>query len=82
MNKRGYDDVFGILAGVLTDVLGVEHVEPGDNFFDIGGHSMTAMRVMARLRDRIEPSLPLAYMFDTDDLGELAELIVAHEKAA
>jgi len=38
------------LAGIWADVLGLERVGVHDNFFDLGGHSLHAVRVVARLR--------------------------------
>lgn len=72
-----FDETFAIVRDVICDVLGIQSVEPTDNFFDIGGHSITAMRVISRLRARIEPSLPLGYIFDAEDLGGLARLVIA-----
>jgi amino acid adenylation domain-containing protein len=37
------------LAGLYREVLGVPHVGVDDNFFEIGGHSLPAMRLLARV---------------------------------
>lgn len=37
------------IAAVWSDVLGVEHIGPDDNFFRLGGNSLRAVRVAARL---------------------------------
>ena len=37
-----------MLAGIWAEVLGVERVGAHDNFFDLGGHSLKATRVLAR----------------------------------
>ena len=38
------------LAAVWCELIGVERVRPSDNFFDIGGHSLLAMELVARVR--------------------------------
>ncbi|MFF7093094.1 amino acid adenylation domain-containing protein [Streptomyces rubradiris] len=38
------------VAGLWCQVLGVESVEPGDNFFDLGGNSILAAELMAKVR--------------------------------
>ena len=69
------DEVFDAVRAAVIEVVRAPEVSRRDNFFDLGGHSMTAMRVIARLRDRYGPDLPLALMFETDDLGELVASI-------
>jgi len=60
-----------LLAEVWAEVLGVEHVSVYDNFFDLGGHSLTALQVVARLRNRLGVSVkPSELAFHT--LGQLA----------
>ncbi|AHW63164.1 Putative non-ribosomal peptide synthetase [Corynebacterium glyciniphilum AJ 3170] len=39
-----------VIAGVMAELLGVDHVHTDDNFFDIGGHSLLAMRLLGKLR--------------------------------
>jgi nonribosomal peptide synthetase DhbF len=39
----------GEIAAVWSDVLGVEHIGPYDDFFQLGGNSLRAVRVAARL---------------------------------
>jgi amino acid adenylation domain-containing protein len=40
-----------VLAGIWAGVLGVERVGPDEDFFTLGGDSMTAIRVVARARE-------------------------------
>ncbi|REK29491.1 MAG: amino acid adenylation domain-containing protein [Planctomycetota bacterium] len=59
------------IAGVWLDLLQIDAVSVYDNFLDIGGHSLLAMEVIARLEQEFELSItPRALMFQT--LGQLA----------
>jgi hypothetical protein len=63
-----------LIAEIWASLLGINEVGVSDNFFEIGGHSLLAMQVVAQVEQRtgvrIEPRL---LFFRT--LGELAELI-------
>src|SRR5262249_42052824 len=47
-----------LLAGVWAEALGHERVGARDNFFDIGGHSLFATRVVSRARTVFDVELP------------------------
>jgi myxalamid-type nonribosomal peptide synthetase MxaA len=56
VRTRTADDVLPVssplekqLAAIWEELLGIDQVSPLDNFFDLGGHSLLSMRVVARL---------------------------------
>ncbi|NEE10096.1 hypothetical protein G3M58_27055, partial [Streptomyces sp. SID7499] len=55
--------------------LGIDGIGVHDNFFDLGGESLLAMQLMARLRDRCGAELSLRRIFDAPTAAELALLI-------
>ena len=60
------------IAEVWREVLGVDRVGVHDNFFDLGGHSIVAVRLISRLREVFGISLRLRTVFDGPTVGELA----------
>ncbi len=50
------------IATVWRDVLGVEQISVHDNFFDIGGHSLLAVRAITRLERAVGVRLNQANM--------------------
>ena len=58
-----------MLAGIWSEVLGVERVGSTDNFFDLGGHSLLATQVISRLRSAFQVELPLRALFEAADGG-------------
>ena len=61
-----------ILAGIWSEILGLERVGANSDFFDLGGHSLLATRVMSRLREAFGVEMPLRDLFETPVLANLA----------
>ena len=59
------------LAAIWRRVLGVSSVEPCDNFFHLGGHSVAAMRVAASARAELGIELPVGAIFRYPVLRDL-----------
>jgi thioesterase domain-containing protein/acyl carrier protein len=72
-DKPNYGNaVESALAGIWSDLLGVDPVQPGDDFFALGGHSLAAVRLFAKVRKQFNVDLPLATLFQAPTLKELA----------
>ena len=63
------------LAKIWAEVLGLDQIGIGDNFFDLGGNSLLAMRVISRILDRFQVELPLIDFFATPTIADLAGYI-------
>ena len=60
------------LSQIWSEVLGVYPVGVRDNFFTMGGHSLLAVRLMARLEQQFGTNLPLATLFSSPTIEQLA----------
>jgi acyl carrier protein len=71
-----------VLIGVWIEVLGVEKIGIQDDFFELGGDSILATRILSRLRTMFRMDLPATALFDAPTIEKLAEFMVAHEGRA
>jgi acyl carrier protein len=51
------------VAALLCELLGAARVAPDANFFEIGGHSLLAIRLIGEIRDRYGVEIPLDELF-------------------
>ncbi|HEX7242663.1 MAG TPA: amino acid adenylation domain-containing protein [Longimicrobiaceae bacterium] len=83
--RRGYEAPLGeveeVLAEVWAEVLRVEGVGRWDHFFEMGGHSLLAVQVVSRLRQRLGVEVPLAEVFRLPSLAELARVVASAVRA-
>jgi amino acid adenylation domain-containing protein/non-ribosomal peptide synthase protein (TIGR01720 family) len=69
------NDVESLLVNLWGSVLRVEHVGPDDDFFSLGGHSLTATRLISRVRETFKIQLTLGELFEHSTAGAMARII-------
>ncbi|MEV0972893.1 non-ribosomal peptide synthetase [Microtetraspora glauca] len=61
-----------LVAEVFAGLLGVEKVGATDDFFELGGNSLLAIRAIARIRGQIEIDIPVRGLFSYTTVADLA----------
>ncbi|WP_143965713.1 non-ribosomal peptide synthetase [Gordonia zhaorongruii] len=59
------------VAGAFADVLGVDRIGVTDSFFDLGGNSLSAMRLAARAGDALGADVSVRDVFESPSVREL-----------
>ncbi|HVQ37465.1 MAG TPA: SDR family NAD(P)-dependent oxidoreductase, partial [Pyrinomonadaceae bacterium] len=68
-----------VIVECWKEVIGVDLIGVHDNFLELGGHSLMAVQLLSRLRDRFQVDLPFRSFFDSPTVAELVPLI-EHEQ--
>jgi acyl-CoA synthetase (AMP-forming)/AMP-acid ligase II/acyl carrier protein len=63
------------IADLWTDVTGLKALGVEDDFFELGGDSITAVQLITRLQRWLDAGVPLAALFDTPTIGGLAQYL-------
>ena len=65
------------LAGFFETLLGVSQVGTQDSFFDLGGHSLIAVRLFAQINRTYQVEFPISVLFEAPSVARIAERIAA-----
>ncbi len=76
--NEALNEVEGAIADAWRELLGVDEIARDDDFFALGGHSLAAVRLFAKIRKHFAVDLPLATLFQAPTLGGLAAMVAQH----
>jgi acyl carrier protein len=71
-----------VLCGIFSSVLEVPEVGIDDSFFDLGGQSLQAMRLLNQIKARTGVELLINTLFDAPTVAELAAFVDAKRTTA
>jgi amino acid adenylation domain-containing protein len=67
------------LSLIWAEVLGLDTVGVDDNFLDLGGHSLQASQIIARILDLFYLDLPPRILFESATVASMAEPLLKHQ---
>jgi len=75
-------DTERLVAGIWSELLGIDAVGAEDNFFDLGGDSLIGTQVLTRLGRSFGVSLSMAALFEAQTLAAMAARLDSARAAA
>jgi amino acid adenylation domain-containing protein len=69
------DELERQLTEIWETILGVQPIGIGDNFFEMGGHSLKAVRMFVEVEKTFGKNIPLATLFEAGTIEKLAEIL-------
>jgi acyl carrier protein len=70
------------IAGIWQELLGIEQIGVHDNFFDLGGNSLLAIRIISRLKGDLGVDVSEVSIFEGPTVASLAKLLFPGEAEA
>ena len=67
------------LIQIWTEILPLDQIGIHDNFFDLGGHSLAAMRVVSRVSKKFQLEVPLQSLFQSPTVAQMAAVIMQNQ---
>jgi hypothetical protein len=68
-------DVQCRLAAIWEEVFGLDNVGVDDNFFEVGGHSLTAFMILNRIEHIFQTSMSVSSVFGNPTIRLFSELL-------
>jgi amino acid adenylation domain-containing protein len=66
-----------VIAGIFSEILGVDRVGVNDSFFQLGGHSLLATQVVSRVFEYLQVTVEVRSVFEQPTPAGLAASILA-----
>ena len=73
--KPPTNDVEFILSNLWKENLGLNQIRANDNFFDLGGHSLNAVKLLEKINRSFDCSLTIQHLYDAPTISKFSDLI-------
>jgi hypothetical protein len=76
------DDLTAAVCALWAEALGTDEIGPDDDFFEAGGNSITAIRMLPEIKNRFGVEPGVAVVFDNPTPRELAGALASFAAGA
>jgi acyl transferase domain-containing protein/thioesterase domain-containing protein/acyl carrier protein len=74
-NAAAVDQVEQTIAAIWQKLLGIDQIGIHDDFFELGGSSLTALRLFAEIENIFDKKISLAKLFQASTVEQLASIV-------
>ena len=67
------------LVDIWSEILGLDRVGVHDNFLELGGHSLSAMRIISRVFEAFQVEVSARSLFQADTVADIAVIITKNQ---
>ncbi len=78
--EEGGPDPLEVLKNLWKEALGVTEIKKEDDFFEMGGCSLTAIMLSSKIKEILKVDFPLSEVFYHSTFGKMEKYIAAHSK--
>jgi acyl carrier protein len=68
------------LTEIWSEVLSLDRIGVHDNFFDLGGHSLSATQVLSRISKGFQLELSFRTFFESPTVADMATVIIEKQE--
>lgn len=81
-NRPSRQQAQDVLTGAWKECLGLESLSPDENFFEVGGNSLDAIRLLTTVRERLDARIELLDLFRYPTIRSLLDAFYPPRSAA
>lgn len=75
------DEAEQAVADIWQEVLGVRQLSVHDDFFDLGGHSLSGVQVTVKVQELFNIELPVKILFETKTVAKFVDRMAEYQAA-
>jgi len=76
-SPRGLDNIRVVLQRIWQEALGVSHVGLQDDYFELGGDSLSALRLLSQIKETLGIEITVDLLFECSSIERMAPVIDA-----
>ena len=74
------DEAEEAIAEIWQQILGIDQVGIHDDFFDLGGHSLSAVQIITTLKKSYAIDIPVKTLFDAPTIAEFVDRVAEYQE--